>query len=149
MLAAYRAPFRGRSTPVNAWWGSFDLAVNLFSGAPADPPSTDFIMRNAMDSQEVAVGWWPGDGRYPHAAFYAFTHPTPDGCSTLTLSPPAARWDSSLGEFILDWDDVRTAGDPFGTALEFARTAFRQVCVISGWDPALVATADGHPPPIH
>src|SRR4051794_16881303 len=30
-LAAFRAPYRGRSTPVNAWWGSFDLAVNLFS----------------------------------------------------------------------------------------------------------------------
>ena len=24
-LAAFRAPYRGRSTPVNAWWGSFDL----------------------------------------------------------------------------------------------------------------------------
>src|SRR4051794_11108734 len=54
VLAAFRAPYRGRSTPVNAWWGSFDLAVNLFSGSPADPPSQDFIMRNAMDSQEVA-----------------------------------------------------------------------------------------------
>jgi Family of unknown function (DUF5996) len=62
-LTAFRAPYRGRSTPVNAWWGSFDLAVNLFSGEPADPPSDDFIMRNAMDAQEVAVGWWPGDGR--------------------------------------------------------------------------------------
>ncbi len=39
VLAAFRAPYRGRSTPVNAWWGSFDLAVNLFSGRPADPPS--------------------------------------------------------------------------------------------------------------
>src|SRR4051812_48948719 len=29
VLAAFRAPYRGRSTPVNAWWGSFDLAVNL------------------------------------------------------------------------------------------------------------------------
>ena len=29
--------------------------------APADPPSDDFIMRNAMDAQEVAIGWWPGD----------------------------------------------------------------------------------------
>ncbi len=64
VLAAFRAPYRGRSTPVNAWWGSFDLAVNLFSGEPADPPSEDFIMRNAMDAQEVAVGWWPGDARY-------------------------------------------------------------------------------------
>ena len=49
VLAAFRAPYRGRSTPVNAWWGSFDLAVSLFSGVPAEPPSDDFIMRNAMD----------------------------------------------------------------------------------------------------
>jgi hypothetical protein len=150
VLAAYRAPYRGRATPVNAWWGSFDLAVSLFSGAPADPPSTDFIMRNSMDSQEVAVGWWPGDGsRYPRAAFYAFAHPAPDGFDTLTLSPPAARFDSSLGEYILDWDDVRTAADPFATALEFARSAFRQACAACAWDPALAATADGKPPPVH
>src|SRR5690348_7563273 len=74
VLAAFRAPFRGRSTPVNAWWGSFDLAVSLFSGRPADPPANDFITRNAMDAQEVAVGWWPGDPRYGKAAFYASTH---------------------------------------------------------------------------
>ena len=61
IMAAFRAPFRGRSTPVNAWWGSFDLAVSLFSGRSAEPPSTDFIMRNAMDAQEIAIGWWPGD----------------------------------------------------------------------------------------
>src|SRR5689334_23751220 len=34
VLAAFRAPYRGRSTPVNAWWGSFDLAVSLYSGLP-------------------------------------------------------------------------------------------------------------------
>ena len=79
VLAAYRAPFRGRSTPVNAWWGSFDLAVSLFSGLPAEPPSDDFIMRNAMDAQEVAVGWWPGDGRHATAAFYAYAHPARPG----------------------------------------------------------------------
>jgi len=56
VLSEFRAPYRGRSTPVNAWWGSFDLAVNLFSGRPAEPPSQDFLMRNAMDSQEIAVG---------------------------------------------------------------------------------------------
>src|SRR6202167_5469830 len=60
VLAAFRAPYRGRSTPVNAWWGSFDLAVNLFSGSPADPPSRDFIMRNAMNAPEGAGGWGPG-----------------------------------------------------------------------------------------
>jgi Family of unknown function (DUF5996) len=147
-LAAFRAPYRGRSTPVNAWWGSFDLAVNLFSGQPAAPPSDDFIMRNAMDSQEVAVGWWPGDGRYGRAAFYAYAHPAPKGFADATLEPAAARWDATLGEYVLDHDDVVAGSDPHGAALAFARSAFEHACVVCEWDPALARTAQGDPPPI-
>ncbi len=148
VLAAFRAPYRGRSTPVNAWWGSFDLAVSLFSGEPADPPSDDFIMRNAMDAQEVAVGWWPGDARYRRAAFYAFAHPAPEGFARATLSPAPARWEESLGEYVLDLDDIRTSPAPHALALEFARSAFRHACAVCDWDPALAATADGAPPPV-
>jgi hypothetical protein len=148
VLAAFRAPYRGRSTPVNAWWGSFDLAVNLFSGLPADPPSDDFIMRNAMDAQEVAIGWWPGDARYGRAAFYAYAHPAPDRFASATLSPAAARWDPALGEFILDWDDVRRSPSPHAVGLEFARSAFRHACAVCAWDSALAASAEGTPPPV-
>ena len=146
VLAAYRAPYRGRSTPVNAWWGSFDLAVSLFSGKTADPPSADFIMRNAMDSQEVAVGWWPGDARYGKAAFYGYAHPAVDGFAGADL--PAGRWQESLGEYVLDWDDVIAAEDPHATALEFARGVFHHGCMACKWDPALLASAEGSPPPI-
>jgi hypothetical protein len=148
VLAAFRAPYRGRSTPVNAWWGSFDLAVSLFSGQPADPPSDDFIMRNAMDAQEVAVGWWPGDHRYPRAAFYAYAHPAEEGFPGMAMAPAAARWDGTLGEYVLDWDDVRAAADPLGTALEFAQSVFRHACLVCKWDPFLAASAEGNPPPI-
>jgi hypothetical protein len=148
VLAAFRAPYRGRSTPVNAWWGSFDLAVNLFSGRPAAPPSDDFIMRNAMDSQEVAVGWWPGDGRYGKAAFYAYAHPAPEGFAGATLEPAAARWDAQLGLYVLDWDDVVAGPDPHATALAFARSAFDHACIVCDWDPALSASAAGTPPPV-
>jgi hypothetical protein len=147
-LGAFRAPYRGRSTPVNAWWGSFDLAVNLFSGSPADPPSDDFIMRNAMDSQEVAVGWWPGDPRYGKAAFYAYAHPAPAAFAEAELSPAAARWDGDLGEYVLDWDDVWSTSDPHQTALQFARSAFSHACLVCGWDPELPASAEGEPPPV-
>ena len=51
VLAELRAPYRGRSTPVNAWWGSFDLAVSLFSGQPVEAPGDDFIMRNAGNAE--------------------------------------------------------------------------------------------------
>ena len=64
-------------------------------------------MRNAMDAEEVAVGWWPGDARYPKAAFYAYAHPAPAGFENAALSPAAAHWDAALGEFVLDWDDIR------------------------------------------
>jgi hypothetical protein len=148
VLAAFRAPYRGRSTPVNAWWGSFDLAVNLFSGVPAEPPSQDFIMRNAMDAQEVAVGWWPGDGRYARAAFYAYAHPAPEGFAGATVAPTAARWEAALGEYVLDWDDVRGSDSPHAVALEFARSVFRHACLVCDWDPALLASAEGNPPPV-
>jgi hypothetical protein len=148
VLAAYRAPYRGRSTPVNAWWGSFDLAVSLFSGLSADPPSQDFIMRNAMDSQEVAAGWWPGDARYAKAAFYAYAHPAEEGFAGATLSPAAAHWDPALGEYILDWDDVRSDPDPRAAALAFARSAFLHACAVCGWDMTLAASVEGKPPPV-
>jgi Family of unknown function (DUF5996) len=148
VLAAYRAPYRGRSTPVNAWWGSFDLAVSLFSGKPADPPSGDFIMRNAMDAQEVAVGWWPGDARHPTAAFYAYAHPAPEGFGDGVLTPPQSRWDKALGEFVLEWEDVRAQPDPHAAALGFAQSAFRHACEACAWDPALAASSEGRPPPV-
>jgi hypothetical protein len=148
VLAAFRAPFRGRSSPVNAWWGSLDLAVSLYSGLPANPPSDDFIMRNSMDSQEVAVGWWPGDPKLGKAAFYAYAHPAPEGFADGTLSPAPARWDDELGLYVLEWDDVRANDDPHAFALAFARSAFQHACLVCGWDERLSASAEGAPPPI-
>ena len=148
VLAEFRAPFRGRSTPVNAWWGTFDLAVNFFSGQPADPPSDDFIMRNGADAQQVSIGWWPGDPKHERAAFFALAYPTPEGFADADISPAPARWDGQLGEYVLDWEDIRASPDPHALALEFARSAFRHACAVCEWDPTLAATADGVPPPI-
>lgn len=148
VLAALRAPYRGRSTPVNAWWGSFDLSISLFSGRAEDPPSTDFITRNSANAQQIEVGWWPGDARYPQAAFYAFAFPAPDGFDRATLSPPRARWDPEMKEYIFDWDDVRVEPDPHRAALDFGLSAIRHACDVCGWDPALAASTQGVPPPV-
>ena len=148
VLAAFRAPYRGRSTPLNAWWGAFDLAVNLFSGAPADPPSGDFITRNSMDAEEVGIGWWPGDPKYGKAAFYAYAYPARDGFANISISPEAAHWDKGLGEYLLNWDDVVASQDPHESALEFAKSAFQHSCALCEWDPALPASVQGNPPPI-
>jgi hypothetical protein len=148
VLAALRAPYRGRSTPVNAWWGSFDLAVSLFSGEAVTPAAPDFITRNAGDAQQIEVGWWPGDHRYPRAAFYAYAYPPQEGFADGKLSPASARWDKTLGEFILDWDDIRADADPHAAALSFARSAVQHGCRVCRWSPELAASMQGDPPPM-
>ena len=148
VLAALRAPYRGRATPVNAWWGTFDLAVGLFSGRPMDPPATGFITRNSATAEQIEVGWWPGDARYPRPAFYAFAVPQREGADRAALAPAAAHWDAALGEYILDWDDVRRAPDPFAAALEFGRSALAHYCTLCEWEPTLAASAQGAVPPV-
>jgi hypothetical protein len=148
VLGAFRAAFRGRSTPVNAWWGTFDLAVALFSGRPADPPADDFISRNGGDAELIEIGWWPGDRNYGKSAFFAFAHPAPQGFAEGDVTPEAAHWDADLGEFVLDWDDIRDARDPHDLALGFARSAFRHACEVCAWDPVLAQSAEGSPPPV-
>lgn len=148
VLAAFRAPYRGRSTPVNAWWGSFDLAVSLFSGQPATPPSVDYITRNAMDAQEVAIGWWPGDPRHPEAAFYAYAHPAPSGFVVPPSPPTKPTGTNHSGSTSSIWSAVCRSTTPVATAHEFARSAFVHACTVCDWDPTLSASAEGRPPPV-
>jgi hypothetical protein len=148
VLGQLRAPYRGRSSPVNAWWGSFDLAVSLYSGRPAEPPSTEFIPRNSATAQQIEIGWWPGDDRHPHAAFFGFAFPAPDDFAGASLAPAAGRWDSALGEYLLDWDDVIARPDPHGTALEFGHAVIGHACAVCDWDPALSPSARGLESPL-
>ena len=134
VLAAFRAPYRGRSTPVNAWWGSFDLAVSLFSGLPAEPPRA---------TSSCATRWTPRRSRSaggratplrPRRVLRLCT-PGARGLRAATLSPAAARWERELGEYVLDWDDVRASSDPHAFALEFLRSAFNHACWYAGGIP--------------
>ena len=149
VLAAFRAAYRGRSTPVNAWWGSFDLAVNLFSGQPADPPSSDFIMRNAMDAQEVAMGWWPGDGRVSQGRLLCLRPP----CAARVRRGHAVTRGGPLGRnsrrvhprLEARSAGARSPGQPPWSSL-IRRSSMR--AQRATWDPALAASAEGNPPPI-
>jgi len=74
--------------------------------------------------------------------------PEPEWTPTTSTPVPGPRFDAMLGEYILDWDDVRSSPDPHAAALEFARSVFRHACAVCGWDERLAASADGIPPPV-
>ena len=139
----FRTGFLGKSSPVHFFWGSFDLAVTRFSGRRAPPHPggipglPDEVTREAYSHEEASVGFWPGDARYPKAAFYAYAYPSPDGIEELTIEPSAARFDPSLGEMILDYEDVRTAVDPAAMLMTFLLSSFEAFARRAGWDRSL------------
>src|SRR5262249_49980033 len=73
------------------FWGSFDLAVTLFSGGRApERPGADHMMREAMSHEEVSCGFWPCNDSFPTPAFYAYTSPEPPGLPTASIRPQEA-----------------------------------------------------------
>jgi hypothetical protein len=136
-LKAHHARFRGRTTPVQFFWGTFDLALVRYSGRPVDPPpGSGTIERFSGDAEEICAGWWPGDERHPFPAFYAYVFPQPAGIEEIPVEPRAASWNVAAGEFILRYEDVRIAGDPQRAVLDFLESTYRGGAALGGWDPA-------------
>src|SRR5437667_7565538 len=110
VLQRYRSPFLGKSSPVHFFWGSFDLALTLFSGRRApERPGADRITREGGSHEQISCGFWPGDDRLRAPAFYAYTYPGPPGLPTASIRPAEAFYSQELGEFLLLYEDVRSA----------------------------------------
>jgi hypothetical protein len=127
---------------VQFFWGGVDLAVTRFSGEPCTPPTgAGMLDRATYDYEQMSVGWWPGNASFPHAAFYAYAYPKPEGIEAAQLLSPGATWNTELGEFILPYDDVRTAPSPEAAIRQFLDTAYDACASRSGWDPKLAPAA--------
>ncbi len=131
----FRSRFVGKCSPIHFFWGSFDLAVTRFSGRRAPPrPNADRITREAYSHEVSSVGFWPGGGAVHDAAFYSYTAPEPQGFREWQVRPAAARYDSQLGEFILMYDDVRSAASPSAPLLEFCQSTYEAGATLGRWD---------------
>jgi hypothetical protein len=70
------------------------------------------------------------------AAFYAYAAPAPPGLERAMIRPATAWYSSELGEFLLRYDDVRTADDPDATLLTFLQSTYEAAADLAGWDRA-------------
>lgn len=137
VMQEFRARFIGKSSPVHFFWGSFDLAVTRFSGRPAPPrPDADPITREAYSHEVISHGWWPGHGPLGKAAFYSYTAPAPEGLSNAALRPEKALWSNELSEFLMYYDDVRTAANPDEALMEFLQSTYEAGADLAKWDRA-------------
>ncbi len=114
MLERFRGKFRGKSSPVHFFWGSFDLACTRFSGRIAPPR--------------------PGVITGP--AYYSYTVPKPAGLELERVHPADARWHPQLSEFLLMYDDVRQANSPEQALYEFLESTYDAGARLGGRDRA-------------
>jgi hypothetical protein len=145
----FRARFIGKCSPVHFFWGAPDLAVSRFSGrrAPEHPGGVpnlpDRVAREAYSHEVSSCGFWPGGGPIPHAAFYSYVYPEPDGFSSATIKPDAAFYSADLREFILPYDAVRLAESPDDTLLDFLQSTYETAADLAGWDRGSLERAQG------
>jgi hypothetical protein len=131
----FRARFIGKCSPVHFFWGSFDLAVTRFSGRRAPEKSgADLITREAYSHEVSSAGFWPGSGDVKEAAFYSYTVPEPAGFADAKVKPAAAFYDPKLREFLLMYDEVRSAGRPNAVLMEFLQTTYEAGANLGHWD---------------
>ncbi len=138
VMKEHRAHFRGRTTPVHLFWGTFDLALTRYSGRRVDPaPGVGVIARVGGDAEQICAGWWPGDERIRYPAFFAYAYPPPDGIDTVPIQPAVAAWNSSIGEFLLPYDAARASADPRRAIRDFLSSTYAGAARLLGWDSKL------------
>ena len=131
----FRAGFQGKASPVHFFWGSFDLAVTRFSGRRApERPGADSVTREAYSHEVSSAGFWPGGGDIKGPAFYSYAAPEPPGFAEKRVGPQAAFYHPQMKEFLLMYDDVRTAASPRAALLEFLQSTYDAAADLGKWD---------------
>jgi Family of unknown function (DUF5996) len=144
VMQEFRGGFIGKSSPVHFFWGSFDLAVTRFSGRRApERPGADAIQREAYSHECISAGFWPGGGGVNGPAFYSYTAPAPEGLERAPVRPERAFYNQQLGEFLLMYDDVRSAESPRRALLDFLESTYEAGANLAHWDREALERTQG------
>ena len=136
----YRCDFKGKSSELQFFWGSFDLALSRFSGrrAPKHPGGfpnlADWVAVEAYSHEVMSVGFWPGSAAMPEAAFYAYLYPEPEGFKDAEIAPAEAYYHPDLREFALPYKAVQQSNKPEEKLREFLDSSYRAGAELAKWD---------------
>ena len=149
LLKTFRTAFLGKASPTHFFWGSFDLAVTRFSGRHAPPHPggmphlPNAVAREAYSHEASSAGFWPGGPGCEEAVFYSYAYPEPPGFREATLGVEGARFDASLGEYVLPWSVARAASDPEAAVMKFLQVTYAAAADNAKWDRAALECGVG------
>ncbi|WP_265443475.1 DUF5996 family protein [Flexivirga meconopsidis] len=138
----WRAGFAGKDSPTQLFWGSLDLSCVRFSGrgAPKPPPALhvpnlpSWVMDEAESRENFAAGFWAGGSA--EGSFYTYAYPEPDGFRSGKVS--VGKFDDTLGEWILPYDEVRNSDDPDAMVQAFLNETYGLAADLGNWDRTLL-----------
>jgi uncharacterized protein DUF5996 len=137
-FARFRAGFTGKASPIQLWWGAFDLAVSRFSGRKAPPHPggmpglPDRITREAYSREVTSGGFWAGGVTAAEPFFYSYVYPEPAGYRTAKLAH--GLFDETFGEFVLPYAEVRSSNEPEQMLNRFLQSAYDAAANLAHWD---------------
>jgi hypothetical protein len=140
VFQAFRARFRGKCSPVQFFWGTFDLSLARHNGRRA-PPRKGLIERVAYDEEVSELGFWPGDPWTggTDATFVSYVIPEPAGFRSQRFRPDSAFFSDKMKECLLPYDAVRRSPDPAKAILDFAQSTYDAASTLAKWDRAGLA----------
>jgi Family of unknown function (DUF5996) len=151
VLKHFRTGYIGKVSPVHLFWGAFDLAVTRFSGrhAPLHPGGVpglpDAVTREAYSHEVSSAGFWPGGLGADEPMFYSYSYPAPEGFAQAHVEPEVARYDETLGEFLLPYEAVRRAADPETMLMNFLESTYRAASTLGRWNRGRLECPTGMP----
>jgi hypothetical protein len=144
VLEEFGGWYCGKTSPVQLFWHSLDLAMTRFGGGRAPLlPDADPVTQEAYSHELVSFGFWAGDLTVREPSYYSYTSPEPPGLRDTRLQPDEVRWTEvgSSALALLPYDVVRAADDPRATLLSFFESAYDAGASLSGWDRADLSSA--------
>src|SRR5262249_32639442 len=94
------------------------------------------ITRQAYSHEVISHGFWPGSGPIQAPAFYSYTAPAPRGLDKEPIRPDAARYSQEVSEYLMLYDDVRTAASPDSALVGFLQRTYEAGAKLAAWDRA-------------
>jgi hypothetical protein len=145
VFTIFRSRFKGKVSPIHLFWGALDLACTRFSGRtapehPSMPGLPDRVTRDAYSHEVSSCGFWPGATGF-EPMFYSYAYPEPPGYAQYPIAPAQASFNSTLGEFVLPYEDMRQSPNPDTALLQFLQSTYEAAANCAHWDRSALEAA--------
>ncbi|MEF9932895.1 MAG: DUF5996 family protein [Cetobacterium sp.] len=131
-LDKYAAPFRGKRSGIDFWWGTADMGTLRFSGKqyPLNP-AFPVGFRYGVDAELVECGFSLGNNPIGEPYFYGFLFENSPEYKTWKIKPDKAYYN---GYFIYLLKDVLEEKNPSESLQLFFNSVYEAATVVQKWE---------------